>query len=100
MSKHITNKELLADLVALLNSMDFFTLYPSRSDLKNYINQGVTDGDKIRRILRDEMVQREIFPNWADNRDKLDDPVRAYRDLRQNPSWPETDEKTNHGGKP
>ena len=92
MAKHFTNKELLADLSAVLRGMDFFTLYPSKLDLKNYIEQGVSDTDKIRRILRDEIVQREIFPNWASNRDKLDNPVQAYKDLRRNPSWPATDE--------
>lgn len=92
MSKHFTNKELLTDLLAFLKGMDFFILYPSRHDLKNYIEQGVSDTDKIRRILRDEMVQREIFPNWIANRDKLDDPVEAYKNLRQNPKWPKTDE--------
>jgi hypothetical protein len=92
MPRHMTNKEVLADLVSSLKAMDFFALYPSRRDLKNYIEQGVSDTDKIRRILRDDMVQREIFPNWAANRDRLDDPVQAYRDLRQNPDWPETDE--------
>ncbi len=94
MSKHMTNNEVLGDLRAFLKSMDFFTLYPSRKDLKNYIDQGVSDGDKIRRILRDEMVQREIFPNWAQNRDKLDDPVSAYKDLKSNPNWPKTDENS------
>jgi hypothetical protein len=88
----MTNKEVLASLLASLKGMDFFALYPSRRDLKNYIEQGVSDTDKIRRILRDEMVQREIFPNWQANRDKLDDPVEAYKNLRQNPNWPESDD--------
>ena len=83
----------MADLLSTLNGMDFFTLYPSKRRLKTYLEQGVSDTDKIRKILRDEIVQREIFPNWQANRNKIGDPVEAYKNLRQNPNWPEGDEE-------
>ena len=84
----ITNKQILGELRVLLKEMDLFTLYPSKTELRRYIDEGVSDTDKIRLILRDEVVQREIFPNWYENKDKLSDPVQAYKDLRMYPEWP------------
>ena len=88
----VTNKQLLGELLTILKNMDFFSLYPSRRELQSYIHEGVSDTDKIRRILRDEYVQREVFPNWQKNKDKLDDPVQAYKELRLNPNWPNAKE--------
>lgn len=88
----ITNKQILTELRTLLRDMDFFTLYPSKNDLRNYLEEGVSDTDKIRAVLRDEIVQREIFPDWHANKDKLADPVQAYKDMKNNPNWPRTEE--------
>jgi hypothetical protein len=90
---NVTNRQLLSELLKALENMDFFNLYPSKSDLRRYLAEGVSDTDKIRVILREELVQRELFPNWQRNKDKLDDPVAAYKDLRSNPRWPDTGEE-------
>lgn len=84
----VTNKQLLKELLKALDDMDYFNIYPSHTELRRYIQEGVSDTDKIRKILSDEFVQREVFPNWQRNKSELTDPVLAYKDLRENPRWP------------
>jgi hypothetical protein len=74
----VTNKQLLKELLKALDDMDYFNIYPSRTELRRYIQEGVSD----------EFVQREVFPNWQHNKTELTDPVGAYKDLRENPRWP------------
>jgi hypothetical protein len=38
----------------------------------------MSDGDKIRAILRDEYVQRELFQDWQRLSDEAIDPVAHY----------------------
>lgn len=74
----VTNNIILAELLKVLEDMDYFRIYPSRQKLKVYLGQASSDGDKIRTILRDEYVQRELFPDW----EIVTDPMQRYLQVR------------------
>ena len=74
----VANKTILAELEAFLRDTEFFTLYPTRQPLQRYLRDAVSDTDKIRSILRDEYVQRELFPDWENIKDKPIDPIEHY----------------------
>ena len=84
----VTNNIIYDELISILKDMDYFNLYPSDTEFYNYIHGGASHGDIIRKILSNQRVQQEIFPNWAENKDKLSDPVAEYKSLRVNPRWP------------
>jgi len=77
----VTNKIILSHLLKALDDMDFFALYPSRRSLQTYLKNAVSDSDKIRAILKDDIVQREIFPDATLSGKEVDDPIKAYRTL-------------------
>ncbi len=79
----VSNSVIIAELLQFLDETDFFTLYPTRAPLRQYLKDAVSDGDKIRAILRDEYVQRELFPDWEQVKDKPIDPVEHYRRVRR-----------------
>lgn len=79
----ISNRVILAELESFINETEFFTLYPTRDSLRRYLRDAVSDGDKIRAILRDEYVQRELFPDWEKVKDLPIDPVEHYIKVRR-----------------
>lgn len=79
----VPNSVIIAELEKFLNETEFFTLYPTRNTLRNYLRDAVSDGDKIRAILRDEYVQRELFPDWNEVKDLPINPVEHYLKVRR-----------------
>lgn len=79
----MTNGIIIAELEKFLNDMDFFTIYPSRASLQSYLRNAVSDGDKIRAVLRDEYVQRELFSELSSSQLPVDDPLRYYLKMRR-----------------
>ncbi len=77
------NKTILAELEKFLADADFFAIYPTKMPLRRYIQDAVSDTDKIRSILRDEYVQRELFTDWQTVQDQQLDPVEHYRKNRR-----------------
>lgn len=79
----VPNSVVIAELESFLNETEFFVMYPTREPLRRYIRDAVSDGDKIRAILRDEYVQRELFPDWELVKDTPIDPVQHYLKVRR-----------------
>lgn len=82
----MANSIILAELEKFLADTDFFALYPTRANLRSYLRDAVSDGDKIRAILRDEYVQRELFPDRAQREAAEYDPLQAYLRIRKHHS--------------
>jgi hypothetical protein len=74
----VPNSVILKELMKFIDEAEFFTLYPTRAPLKRYLKVAVSDGDKIRAILRDEYIQRELFTDWQRLRDEHIDPLGHY----------------------
>jgi hypothetical protein len=74
----VSNKVILKELLKFLDDFEFFTIYPTRAPLQKYLKVAMSDGDKIRAILRDEYVQRELFQDWQRLSDEAIDPVAHY----------------------
>jgi hypothetical protein len=68
-------------LAKLIEDIDYFKKYPSRMYLRNFIDREITIEGKVRTMLNDDLIQREIFPNWITERHNIDDPLRYYLDL-------------------
>lgn len=79
----VANSVILAELEQFLADTDFFALYPTRASLRTYLRDAVSDGDKIRAILRDEYVQRELFPDWPSASGEMQDPLHYYLRIRK-----------------
>jgi hypothetical protein len=79
----VANSIIIAELEKFLGDTDFFALYPTRASLQAYLRDAVSDGDKIRAILRDEYVQRELFPDWQSGGEPLLDPLQYYLQIRK-----------------
>lgn len=82
----VANSIILAELERFLQETDFFALYPTRAGLRTYLRDAVSNGDKIRAILRDEYVQRELFPGVAERQAAEQDPLQAYLRIRKHHS--------------
>ena len=82
------NKQLLAELLQVLEDMSYFTIYPS-SHLREAIRDATSDSDRIRNILRDKDVQEYIFPDFKAKGGEILDPKRHYITLRKRGIIPE-----------
>ncbi len=80
--KKVENSVLIAELMGFINQVDFFTIYPTRTRLQKFLRDSVSDGDKIRMILRDEFIQRELFPDYDSWSRGMQDPVEHYLAVR------------------
>lgn len=79
------NKQVLAELLRVLEDMAYFDLYPS-SRLKSAISMATSDGDRIRLILRDSAVQEYLFPDYKTA--VIHDPRAHYVALRKSGTIP------------
>ncbi len=78
------NQVILAELMQVLEDMDYFNIYPTRKSLRQYLKRSVSDSDKIRVILRDEYVQQYLYPDLPMVQDKINhDPVHYYLEFKQ-----------------
>lgn len=65
-------------LVKLMEDINYFKKYPSRTYLQSFIDREETIEGKVRAILQDGLIQQELFPNWLNERHKIDDPLDYY----------------------
>lgn len=82
MRRRMGNNELIQELTAFLEDTRFFDMYPSRQTLKSFLADSTSNSDKIRAILRDEFVQRELFPDYETWKETVVDPVDHYLAVR------------------
>jgi len=68
------------DLTQLMEDIDYYNKHPSRRYLKESIEKAPTLEDKVRIILEDGFIQKEILPNWLTERYKIKDMLEYYLD--------------------
>lgn len=76
-------EEIYKELLQLMEDMDYYTKYPTRRYLKEAIESAKTTEDKVRVILRDSLIQKEIVPDWLHARHTMGDPLEYYKRLRE-----------------
>ncbi len=81
-SKRLDTGTLMKELEEHLREVDFFTVYASRRRLKRFLEISVSNPDKIRAILSDEYVQRDLFPDYKTWVNTTEDPVDHYLSVR------------------
>jgi len=81
------NSVIIKELLQTLRDMDYFNIYPS-SDMRSFLSRGISDTDKIRRILSDTDVQEYLFPNYRELRGTVFDPVDLYIEQRRDGTIP------------
>jgi hypothetical protein len=65
-------------LAQLMEDIDYYNKYPSRSYLKEFIDRENTVEGKVRAMLQDSLIQREVFPNWISKSNTVSDVVEHY----------------------
>lgn len=73
--------EVYVELVGLMKSIDYYNKYPSRRYLRDLIDREDSLEGKARAILRDSLIQREIFPNWLSTSHNIVDSLEYYLKL-------------------
>lgn len=74
----MTIVEVYFDLLKLMDDIDYYNKYPTRRYLQEYIDRESTIEGKVRAILQDGLIQRELFPNWLTERHTITDPLDHY----------------------
>lgn len=80
--KAVDDNQLAAELEAYLKGTDFFSLYPSKIELRQVLESSATNIQKIRAILYDDMVQWELFPDYQQWKRTNEDAVDHYLTIR------------------
>ena len=80
--KAIDDNQLATELEAYLKEIDFFSLYPSKVELRQVLESSATNIQKIRAILYDDMVQWELFPDYQQWKSTNEDAVEHYLTIR------------------
>ena len=73
---------LASELEGYLKGIDFFSMYPSKLDLKRVLDSSATNIQKIRAILYDDTVQWELFPDYERWKLTKEDAVDHYISIR------------------
>lgn len=68
-------------LLKLMEDIDYYNRYPTRRYLQEFIDRENTIEGKVRAILQDSLIQREVFPNWLMERNNIKDPLEYYLKL-------------------
>lgn len=80
--KIVDDNQIAKELETYLSGIDFFSLYPSKIELKKLLDGSATNIQKIRAILYDEMVQWELFPDYQEWKATREDAVDHYLAIR------------------
>lgn len=75
--------EVYFKLVKLMEDIDYYNKYPSRKYLQNSIDHEDTIEGKVRAILQDSLIQREVFPDWISRSHSIDDTLEYYLKLNE-----------------
>ena len=78
----IDDNQLATELEVYLKGIDFFSLYPSKVELRQVLESSATNIQKIRAILYDDMVQWELFPDYQQWKSTNEDAVEHYLTIR------------------
>ncbi len=71
-------------LIKLMEDIDYYNKYPSRKYLQEFIDREDTIEGKVRAILQDSLIQREIFPDWLSRSHSIDNTLEHYLKLNEN----------------
>lgn len=55
-------------LSQLMEDIDYYKKYPTRTYLQDFIERETTIEGKVRAMLQDSLIQREVFPDWISRR--------------------------------
>ncbi|MGH9857774.1 MAG: hypothetical protein ACRD4B_08020 [Acidobacteriota bacterium] len=75
--------EVYFKLVKLMEDIDYYNKYPSRRYLKESISRENTIEGKVRAILQDSLIQREVFPDWISRSHSVNDTLEYYMKLNE-----------------
>ena len=75
--------EVYFKLLKLIEDIDYYKKYPTRIYLQGLIDRELTIEGKVRTILNDGLIQREVFSNWVGLGHKVDDPLAYYLKLHE-----------------
>lgn len=68
-------------LVQLMEDIDYYNKYPSRRYLREFIDREKTIEGKVRAMLQDSLIQREVFPDWISKSYSINDTLEYYLKL-------------------
>jgi len=75
--------EVYFKLVKLMEDIDYYNKYPTRRYLQNSIDREDTIEGKVRAILQDSLIQREVFPDWISRSHSVGDTLEYYLKLNE-----------------
>jgi hypothetical protein len=70
-------------LVKLMEDIDYYNKYPSRRYLQDFIDREDTIEGKVRAILQDSLIQREVFPDWMSRDHSVNNALEHYLKLQE-----------------
>lgn len=68
----------------LMEDIGYYDKYPSRRYLQEFIDREDTIEGKVRAILKDSLIQREVFPDWISRSHTVDNVLEHYLKLNEN----------------